>query len=295
MSQVTNEKKVFHIVPGGHTDPITGTNCKWNVFRVCNTTSMEANAVTPELVKRFGKKWFFITPDYAHGHTLQEAFVKALTKTGGSYDGDMLPINNTDFSGTLIKAKAYKPNVLLNNMGGLAQIDCMKQFVQFGMTQEMALGGALYELESILAVPPIAQAGWWAMEWWWDQPQVPEVGKFVSEYRGAMKKTPSARSWFGYVAVHSVRLAAEKAKSLDAIKMARALEDEPLPPDVALQPGKIAYRGGDHELMSNVFVGEIHPAKGATENVFSIAELVAGEQAAGPVAETGCQIKYPGT
>jgi hypothetical protein len=29
--------------------------------------------------------------------------------------------------------------------------------------------------------------------------------------------------------------------------------------------------------------------------VFSIAELVAGEQAAGPVAETGCQIKYPGT
>ena len=88
MSQVTNEKKVFHIVPGGHTDPITGTNCKWNVFRVCNTTSMDANAVTPELVKRFGKKWFFITPDYAYGHTLQDAFIKALTKLGGTYDGD---------------------------------------------------------------------------------------------------------------------------------------------------------------------------------------------------------------
>jgi branched-chain amino acid transport system substrate-binding protein len=42
MSQVTNEKKVLHIVPGGHTDPITGTNCKWNVFRVCNTTTMDA-------------------------------------------------------------------------------------------------------------------------------------------------------------------------------------------------------------------------------------------------------------
>ena len=33
MSQVTNEAKVFHIVPGGHTDPITGTDCKWNVFQ----------------------------------------------------------------------------------------------------------------------------------------------------------------------------------------------------------------------------------------------------------------------
>src|ERR1700722_8438166 len=111
MSQVTNERKVFHIVPGGHTDPITGSNCKWNVFRVCNTTSMEGNAVTPELVKKFGKKWFFITPDYAYGHTLQDAFVKALTKLGGSYEGDMLPINNTDYSATLIKAKAYKPDV----------------------------------------------------------------------------------------------------------------------------------------------------------------------------------------
>ena len=295
MSQVTNAKAVFHIVPGGHTDPITGKDCKWNVFRICNTTSMDAAATTPELVKRFGKRWFFITPDYAYGHSLQDAFVKNLKKYNGEFQGDMLPINTSDFSATLIKAKAYKPNVLLNNMGGLAQIGCMKQFVQFGMAQEMALGGALYEFESILAVPPIAQTGWWAMEWWWEQPQVPEVAKFVGEFRGAVKRTPSARHWFGYVGVHSVRLAAEKAKSLDAIKMAHALEDEALPPDVALQPGKIAYRGGDHELMSNVFVGEVHPARGAPDNIFTIAELVAGEQAAGPVAETGCQIKYPGS
>ena len=153
MSQVTNEKKVFHIVPGGHTDPITGTNCKWNVFRVCNTTTMDAEAVTPELVKKFGKKWFFVTPDYAYGHTLQDAFVKALTKAGGTYDGDMLPINNTDFSATLIKAKAYKPNVLLNNMGGLTQINCMKQFTQFGMQNEMGLGGALFEIGKHQGLP----------------------------------------------------------------------------------------------------------------------------------------------
>ena len=161
MSQVTNEKKVFHIVPGGHTDPITGTDCKWNVFRVCNTTTMDAAAVTPELVKRFGKKWFFITPDYAYGHTLQDAFVKELKKAGGNYEGDMLPINNTEFSATLIKAKGYKPNVLLNNMGGLAQINCMKQFTQFGMQKDMALGGALFELESIKGCPTEAQTGWW--------------------------------------------------------------------------------------------------------------------------------------
>ena len=70
IAQVSNEKGVLHIVPGGHTDGITGANCKWNVFRVCNTTRMEANSVCGLLFKTYGKKWHFITPDYAFGHTL---------------------------------------------------------------------------------------------------------------------------------------------------------------------------------------------------------------------------------
>src|SRR6201994_4832000 len=175
MSQVTSELKVFHIVPGGHTDPITGTDCKWNVFRICNTTSMDAAAVTGDLVKRFGKKFFFITPDYAYGHTLQDSFIKNLKAHGGEFQAELLPINTSEFSATLIKAKAYKPNVLLNNMGGLAQINCMKQFTQFGMQKEMALGGALFELETVKAVPKDAQTGSWSMEWWWNQPNVPQV------------------------------------------------------------------------------------------------------------------------
>lgn len=294
VAQVTTQSKVFHIVPGGHTDPITGTNCKWNVFRVCNTTSMDASAITNTLVSKFGKKWYFITPDYAYGHTLQEGFVKQLKKAGGEYQADMLPISSTDFSATLIKARAYKPDVLLNNMGGLAQIDCMKQFIQFGMAKQMALGGALFELESIRSVPPEAQAGWWDMEWWWNQPNVPEVVQFVAEFRKATGKTPTARHWFGIVAVNSFKIAAEKAKSLEAIKMARALEDEVLPPDIALQPGKIMFRAGDHQLMSNIFTGEVHPPKGGNpDDVFTVAQLVPGEQAAGTVADTGCKMTFP--
>lgn len=288
---VTNEKGVLQIVPGGHTDPITGKDCKWNVFRICNTTSMDANAITPDLIKKFGKRWYFVTPDYAYGHTLQAAFVKALKAAGGEYEGAMLPINTSDYSATLIKARAYKPNVLLNNMGGLSQIDCMKQFVQFGLDKEMGLGGALFELEEILAVAPSAQTGWWDMEWWWNQPNVPEVVTFVKEFRAARKKTPSARHWFGYVAVHSVKLAAEKAKSLKSIDMAHALAGMELPPDVALQPGKVFYRAGDHQLMCNIFTGHVHPPKGL-DNVFTVAELVPAEKA-WPLADTGCHMTYP--
>ena len=294
VAQVTNEHKIFHIVPGGHTDPITGTACKWNVFRICNTTTMDANAVSGELIKRFGKRWYFITPDYAYGHTLQDAFVRDLKKAGGEYAGDMLPIASTDFSASLIKAKAYKPNVLLNNMGGLAQIDCMKQFVQFGMDKEMALGGALFEVELVVSVPPQAQTGWWDMEWWWNQPGVPHVAEFNAGIK-KMFNAPcaTARHWFGFVAIHTVRLAAADAKDLSAIKLAKATAGMTLPPEVALQSGKVTYREGDHELMPGIFVGQMHPPQGDPANVFTVANIVPGEEAAGSVADTGCKMTWP--
>ncbi|HET6182582.1 MAG TPA: ABC transporter substrate-binding protein [Acetobacteraceae bacterium] len=297
ITQVTNEHKVFQIVPGGHTDPITGKDCKWNVFRVCNTTSMDANAVSKDLIQKFGKRWYFITPDYAYGQTLQAAFIENLKKAGGEYQADLLPLNATDFSASLIKAKAYKANVLLNNMGGLSQIDCMKQFVQFGMDKEMALGGALYELESMLQVPSQALTGWWTYEWWWNQPQADAGAKALND---AVVKTynrpaASARNWFGWVAIHSIKIAADKAKSTDAIKMARALEGEKLPDEVKCQQGDVYFRAGDHELMANIFVGTPHPAKAGANpaDLVTVQDVVPGDQAALPVAETGCHFTWP--
>ena len=74
MAQVTSEKKVLHIVSGGHTDAITGSSCSWNVYRVCNSTTMDANAIASTIMKKFGKKWYFLTPDYAYGHSVQASF-----------------------------------------------------------------------------------------------------------------------------------------------------------------------------------------------------------------------------
>ncbi len=293
ISQVAAEKGVLHIVPGGHTDPITGKDCSWNVFRICNTTAMDANAISQLLIKKFGKRWYLISPDYAYGQTLQAAFIKNLKAVGGTYVAELLPLATSDFSASLIKVKAFKPNVLLNNMGGLAQIDCMKQFIEFGMAKDMALGGALYEIESVLAVPREAQAGWWDLEWWWDQPGVPHVKEFVDAIVARYKKPCSARHWFGYVGVNAAALAIEKAKSLKAIDLAHALAGMELPPEVALQPGKVYFRAEDHELMPNVFTGDVHPPPaGDPYNIFKVAEMVPAEKA-DPLAATGCHMKYP--
>src|SRR6185312_4117015 len=270
MAQVTSEKKVLHIVSGGHTDPITGSSCTWNVFRVCNSTAMDANAIAQTLIEKFGKKWYFLTPDYAYGHSVQAGFEKLLKAAGGTSAGSLVPIGTPDYSSYLIQAKAYAPQVLINVMGGNDQVSSLKQFVQFGLDKQMAVGGTLFELESLHAVPDAARVGWWTMEWWWDQPGVPHVAEFNAAMKKITGAAATARNWFGFASVQTLAAIANQEKTLDSLKLARALSGFKLPPEIALQPGAPEFRAGDHELMSTVFVGEAHPPQGDPDNMFTI-------------------------
>src|SRR5216683_3226330 len=212
MAQVTSEKQVLHIVSGGHTDPITGANCSWNVFRVCNSTTMDANAIASTLIEKFGMKWYFLTPDYAYGHSVQAGFEKVLKAAGGTSAGSLVPLGTPDYSAYLIQAKAYGPQVLINVMGGGDQVSSLKQFVQFGLDKQMAVGGALFELESIRAVPDGARVGWWTMEWWWDQPGVPHVAEFNASIKKITGGAATARNWFGYASIQTLAVIANQAK-----------------------------------------------------------------------------------
>lgn len=294
MAQVSNEKGVLQIVPGGHTDAITGTKCHWNVFRVCNTTQMEASAATGPLIKKAGKKWYYITPDYAFGHTLQEGLEKEAAKLGGvKVGGDLTPLGTTDFSSYLIKAQSANPDVIIFLTQGEDMVNALKQAVQFGLDKRIHLAGAQQELEALEGLPPEARIGDWVFEWYWKQPGVPHVAEFVAAIRKKTGKVPTARTWFGYVSGWSCALAANKAGSLDAVKMAKALEGMKLPPEVGLMPDQPYYRAGDHQLIPDLYVGTAQAQGREPEDLFKVTSVVKGDQAAATVEETGCKITWP--
>ena len=296
IAQVTNEKKILHIVSGGHTDTITGSDCKWNVYRVCNTTSMEANSISSLLFTKYGKKWHFITPDYAFGHTLQKAAASDLQKLGGTITGNELtPLGTTDFSAYLIKARAAKPDVLLVLPQGSDMVNCLKQIAQFGIEKQMHVAGLQQELESLEAMPPEARVGIWMFEWYWRQPGVSGVEKFVADIRKMNGgKVPTARHWFGYTSVHTLAGIANKEKTLDSRKLAEALGGYELPDDIKLQPNKCYYRKGDHQLMTSAFVGEaLSKPAGDPEDLFRVDQVIAGDKTAPPENATGCKIVWP--
>lgn len=294
MAQVSNEKGVLHIVPGGHTDAVTGATCHWNVFRVCNTTQMEANAVTPSLIRKAGKRWYFITPDYAFGHTLQAGLEKAGTKAGYTkVGGDLTPLGTTDFSSYLIKAQAANPDVIIFLTQGEDMVNALKQAVQFGLDKRIHLAGAQQELEALEGLPPEARIGTWVFEWYWKQPGVPHVEEFVAAIRTKTGRVPTARTWFGFASTWSCALAANRAKSLDAVRMARALQGMALPPEVALMPQQPFFRAGQNQLIPTLYVGTAQAKGSAPDDFFQVTDVVKGVEVAGSLQESGCNMTWP--
>ena len=302
LGEVANQAGVLHIVTGGHTDAVTGADCHWNVFRVCNTTRMETNSVAATLFKKYGKRFYFITPDYSFGHTLQQGFEAALKANNGTETGASLcPLGATDYSSYLIKAQASKPDVIIFLTAGQDAVNSLKQAVQFGLDKKFAIAGAQQELEVLEGLPPEARIGTWVFEWYWNQPGVPYVAEFVADIRKRYKTklapngaVPTARHWFGYAAAWTCYHAAQGAKSLDALKMAKFLQGWTMPPEVALMPNNPFYRKGDNQLMPTLYVGHA-VAKGTDdpEDLFHVDQEVKGVDAALPVSETGCKMKWP--
>jgi len=294
MAEVSNEARILHIVPGGHTDAVTGASCHWNVFRVCSTTQMEANAVADALIEAYGKKFYYITFDYAFGHTLEAGVVKASTALGGTrIGGDLVPLGTSDYSSYLIKAQAANPDVILFLIGGDDMTNALKQAVQFGLDKKVHLAGAQQELEPLEGLPPEARIGTWVMEWYWNQPGVPHVAEFVEAVKKRTGRVPTARNWFGYVSAWTCALAAAKANSLKALDMAKALQDFHLPPEIALGPNAAYYRAGQNQLLASLFVGEAQAAGSAPDDLFKVASVVDGAKAAGTLEESGCKMAWP--
>jgi branched-chain amino acid transport system substrate-binding protein len=293
MAKVTAERRKLHIVTGAHIDEITGSLCSWNVFRICKSIAMEVNAIAGTLIEKFGTRWYFLTPDYIYGRSLQAAFERKLLQHGGTSAASALPVGTVDFSRALGDIGTYRPQVLVNLMGGEDQAKSLRQIVEFGLTKDMAVGGAIFELESILAVPEEARIGWWTMEWWWNQPNVPQIKAFDAAIRSRTGKAASARNWFGYAALRTVAQVANQEKSLDSVVLARALQGYTLPADIALDAERAFFRERDHELMSTVLVGEVHPPRDDPFDVFTVRAAVKAVDAAGPPEASECRLVFP--
>ena len=97
---------------------------------------------------------------------------------------------------------------------GSDMVNCLKQIVQFGIDKQIHVAGTQQELEFLEAMPPEARIGIWMFEWYWKQPGVAGLDQFVADIRKRTGgKVPTARTWFGYASVYTLRARRQQAKT----------------------------------------------------------------------------------
>src|SRR3954451_10746986 len=79
-----------------------------------------AHVTGKAVVQQGGKKWFFLTADYAFGHDLQKQTAAVVTANGGQVLGEARhPLNSPDLSSFLLAAQSSGADVIgLANAGG---------------------------------------------------------------------------------------------------------------------------------------------------------------------------------
>jgi branched-chain amino acid transport system substrate-binding protein len=114
---------------------LTGGQCSPNTIHWTYDTWMLARSTGGALVRAGGQRWFFITADYAFGHSLEAQTMQFVREAGGTVVGSVrhpFP-GTTDYSSFLLQAQASRAQIVGIANAGVDAINAIKQAGEFGL------------------------------------------------------------------------------------------------------------------------------------------------------------------
>jgi branched-chain amino acid transport system substrate-binding protein len=154
IGDLVKQKDKVAIFTGGASADITGAHCGPNHLHWVYDTWSMPHAVVDAAVKQGADSWFFITADYAFGHSLEHDAASFVTAAGGKVLGQALaPFpGTTDFSAFLLRAKASGAQAIGMANGGGDTVNCIKQAAEFGLTKTAKVAGMLVLIQDVHAI-----------------------------------------------------------------------------------------------------------------------------------------------
>ncbi|HEU0230596.1 MAG TPA: ABC transporter substrate-binding protein [Burkholderiaceae bacterium] len=136
VQDIAKQKGIVAMFSGPATTELTNSHCSPTGFHWMFDTYSQSVGGVKAVVKKGGKSWYFITVDYAFGHSLQKnagAMVKSL---GGTVVGSVqYPLNTTDYASYLLKAQSSKAQVIALANAGQDVVNAVKQAREFGIAK----------------------------------------------------------------------------------------------------------------------------------------------------------------
>jgi branched-chain amino acid transport system substrate-binding protein len=287
MAKVAAEKKRPFIVIGAGSARLTNEECTPYTVHYAYDTVALAKGTGSAVVKQGGKTWFFLTADYAFGHSLENDTAAVVKASGGQVLGSVKhPLSASDFSSFLLQAQSSKAQILgLANAGG-DTINAIKAANEFGITKSMKLAGLLMFINDVHSLTlPLTQGMYLTDSWYWDQSDASR--KWARRYFDKMKKMPSSLQAADYSATLTYLTAVKAAGTDDPDKVMAKLKAMKI--DDMYAKGVIRPDG---RMVHDMYLMQVKkPAESkAPWDYYRVVQTIPGEQAFTTKAESKCAL-----
>ncbi|WP_420996949.1 ABC transporter substrate-binding protein [Cupriavidus sp. 30B13] len=287
MAKVAAEKKKVYFNIGAGSARLTNEECSPYTVHYAYDTVALAKGTGSAVVKQGGKSWFFLTADYAFGHSLEQDTAAVVKANGGTVVGQVRhPLNASDFSSFLLQAQSSKAQILgLANAGG-DTINSIKAAKEFGITKTMKIAGLLMFINDVHSLGLKNTEGLLMTDsWYWDTND--ETRKFANRFFGKVKKMPSSLQAADYSAIRTYLKAVEAAKTDDPDKVMAELKKAKI--DDFYTKGYIRQDG---RAIHDMYLMQVKsPAESKKPwDYMKVVTTIPGEQAFTTVAESKCAL-----
>jgi len=290
VSQITREKNKVFINSGAGSTDLTGKQCSPNTIHWTYDTYALAKGTGGAMVQRGGNTWFFITADYAFGHSLEENTAAVVKAAGGQVVGSVrTPFPASDFSSFLLQAQSSGAKVIgLANAGG-DTINAIKQASEFGITQGgQSLAGLLIFISDVHALGLQAAQGLVLTEaFYWDlNDGTREWSKRFAERSGG--KMPTMVHAGVYASVLHYLKAVDALKGKDPEKVIAKMKETPTE-DPLFGKGQVR---ADGRVIHDMYLFEVKKpdeSKGPFD-YYKLLATIPADQAFRPLSEGGCPL-----
>lgn len=171
VQKLIREKGGIAMYSGPATTRLTNDDCAVNGFHWMFDTYSQAAVGAAGLTRAGFKSWYFLTVDYAFGHSLEKDAGEQVVANGGTVLGTVRhPLNNADFSSFLLQGQGSKAQVIGLANGGQDTVNAVKQAKEFGVGgKDQKLAALLVFLSDVHALGlATAQGLSYADGFYWD-------------------------------------------------------------------------------------------------------------------------------
>ena len=259
----------------------TATEASWIYDSYALTTSLAKS-----IVAEGRDTWFFITVDYAFGHSLEADATAAVKAAGGKVLGSVRhPLNTADFSSYLLQAQASGAKVVAFANGGGDMVNATKQANEFGLTKNQTIVSLLVFISDVHSMELKAAQGLkFVTAFYWDRNE--ETRAWSKRFFERQGRMPTMAQAAVYSAVRHYLGAIDAAGTDEAKAVMAKMRERPVD-DFFVRGGRLREDG---RLVHDMYFAQVKtPSESSGPwDYYKILATIPGDQAFRPLAEGGC-------